>query len=255
MSDVREGRSRRARAAMVLFRVTMAVVIALFAWRTYEEVAIAAARSSGTLEQADATVVNRTEERKESLGGTGQDRTAEVTVRYEVTLDLQVNGEVRSVPDDGSSGLYVHDHAQAGLWHGHVIELNGDYVWRGWHSGTGGNVLLAFYPLAMGYSIVLVVAARVRRARRGRTDAADSLDVAWGGTFGIIVGTVTIVPLALVPAALGTDHPRYWPLIPVATGVTAALLVIQRLLRRRQSRPTPAAVNDTPGAQDAPTHP
>lgn len=254
MSDVREGRSRRARAFMVVFRLTMAVVIALYAWRTYEEVAIAAARSSGTLERADATVVNRTDERKESLGGTGQDRTAEVTIRHEVTLDLRVNGEVRSVTDDGSSGLDMGDHARVGLWHGHVVELDGHYVWHGWNSGPESAVLLVLYPLAMGYSIVLLVAARVRGSRRGGTDGADSQDVFWGSTFGIIVGAATIVPLALVPAALGTDHPRFWPLVPVATGATAAMLVVHRQRRRRQSGPPPAAADGTT-AQDAPARP
>ncbi|MEU6067612.1 MULTISPECIES: hypothetical protein [Streptomyces] len=241
MSDAREGRSRRARIVVVVFRLTMAVVIALLAWRTYEEMAIARARSSGNLERADATVVNRTEERKEALGGTGQDRSAETHVWYEVTLELRVNGELQSVRGGGRRVLDVGDHAQVGLWHGHVVELDGDYVWRGWHSGPGGNILLAFYPLAMGYLIVLAVATRTRMARRCGVGLADPVDFNWEVTLGIIVGMATIGPLALVPAALGTDHPRFWPLIPVATGTTASLLLMRGQLQRLQSGATRAA--------------
>ncbi len=49
MSDARAGRPWRPRMVVLAFRLTMAVVIALFARRTYEKVAIAWARSSGTL--------------------------------------------------------------------------------------------------------------------------------------------------------------------------------------------------------------
>jgi hypothetical protein len=231
---------------VVVFRLGMAVVIALFAWRTYEEVAIARARSSGTLERADATVVNRTEERKERRGGTGQDRTSETFVRYEVTLELRVNGEVVSTRGGGRRVLDVGDHAQVGLWHGHVVELDGDYVWRGWHSGLGGNTLVVFYPLAMGYLIVLAAAARTRVARRAGPHMADLADLTVSGSvLGIFVGWATIIPLALGPAALGTEHPRFWPIIPVATGTAATLLLIRGQLRRRQSKATRAAADDT----------
>ncbi|WP_033306949.1 hypothetical protein RFN58_04360 [Streptomyces iakyrus] len=63
--------------------------------------------------------------------------------------------------------------------------------------------------------------------------------------FGIIVGLATIAPLALVPAVLGTDDLRFWPLIPVATGTTASLLLIRGQRRRRQSKATRAAADDT----------
>jgi hypothetical protein len=253
MLDACEGRSRRARIVLVVFRLAMAVVIALFAWRTYEEMAIAKARSSGTLERADATVVNRTEERMESLGGAGQDRTSERFVWYEVTLELRVNGELHSVKGRGGRVHDVGDHAQVGLWHGHVVELDGDYVWRGWHSGLGGNTLLAFYPLAMGYLITLAVAARIRMARLGGIEGTFDFDI----VLGIIVAWATIAVLALVPAALGTDHPRFWPLIPVATGTTASLLLMRgqlrrRRLMRRQSKAAPADGTDAEGAPARP---
>jgi hypothetical protein len=266
MSDALEGRSRLARVVPVVFRLAMAVVIALFAWRTYEEMAIAQVRSSGNLERADATVVNRTVERMESLGGAGQDRTSERFVWYEVTFELRVNGELQSVKGRGGGRvLDVGDHAQVGLWHGHVIELEGYYVWQGWHSGLGGNTLLAFYPLAMGYLITLAVAVRIRMARLGGIDETFVFDI----VLGIIVAWATIVVLALVPAALGTDHPRFWPLIPVATGTTASMLLMRgqlrrmqlRRLRRRQRKATragrarpPAPADDT-DAEGAPARP
>ncbi|NNN31723.1 hypothetical protein HLK59_15365 [Streptomyces sp. S3(2020)] len=235
MSDASEGRSGRHRVVLVVFRMTMVVVIVLFAWRTYEEMAIADARASGNLEPADAVVVNRTEEHGKTHGGTGQDRTADWVYWDRVTLELRVNGKLQSV--EGGDVHDVGDHVQVDLWHGHVIQLDGYYVWRGWHSGLGGNVLIVFYPLAMGYLISLAVAARVRMARRGGGDVPDPGDFAFvfETLFGIVVGAFTIVPLALVPAALGADHPRFWPLIPVATGTTAALFFVRRTLRHRQS--------------------
>ncbi|WP_327320338.1 hypothetical protein [Streptomyces sp. NBC_01235] len=250
MSDARKGRSRRARIVLVVFRLAMAVVIVLFAWRTYEEMAIANARSSGNLEPADATVVDVTEDRNESLGGAGQDRTSETFVWYEVTFELRVNGELQSVKGGGDRVLNVGDHARVGLWHGYVVELEGYYVWRGWHSGLGGNTLLVFYPLAMGYLITLAVAARIRMAGLRGVDDNFVFDI----VLGFIVGMATILPLALVPAALGTDHPRFWPLIPVATGTTAALLLMRRQLRRRQSKATRAETDDT-DAEGSPARP
>ncbi|MEU6807372.1 hypothetical protein [Streptomyces neyagawaensis] len=146
-----------------MFRLATAVVMVLFAWRTYGEMAIANARSSGNLEPADAVVMKRTEEHGKTRGGTGQDRDAVWVYWDKVTLELRVNGEVQSVED--GVDLDVGDHAQVGLWHGYVIELDMYYVWRGWHSGLGGNTLLVFYPLA--------VAARIRLPGRvhprGRT--------------------------------------------------------------------------------------
>ncbi|MGI5452710.1 hypothetical protein ACQEWB_05920 [Streptomyces sp. CA-249302] len=243
MSDAGEGRSGRARIALVVFRLVMVVLIMLFAWRTYEETAIANARASGNLEPADAVVENRTEEHGRTHGGTGQDRTADWVYWHEVTLELRVNGELRSVA--GGAGLDVGDHVEVGLWHGHVIKLDGYYVWRGWHSGLGGNLLIVCYPLVMGYLIALAVAVRIRTARRGGADVPDPADFGLEILFGIIVGAFTIVPLALVPAAVGADHPRFWPLVPVATGATAALLVMRRRLGRGQSTAARAGADDT----------
>ncbi|MFF5359677.1 hypothetical protein ACFY4I_09770 [Streptomyces scabiei] len=228
----------------------MAVVIVLFAWRTYEEMAIADARSSGNLELADAVVVDRTEEHGKTRGGTGQDRSAEWVYWDRVTLELRVNGEVQSVEAGGDVG----DHVQVGLWHGHIIELDGSYVWQGWNSGLGGNILIAFYPLAMGYVITLTVAARVWTARRGGARVGDPVDFLFEILFGIIVGAVTIVPLAVVPAALGTEHPRFWPLIPVAIGATVSLLVMRRQLRRGQSGALRTGADDA-GTEGAPARP
>ena len=121
-------------------------------------------------------------------------------------------------------------------------------------SSQFSKTLLAFYPLAMGYLIVLAVAARVRMARRGGADVADPIDFVFDIVLGIIVGVATMLPLALVPAALDTAHPRFWPLIPVATGTTAALLLMRGQLRRRQSEATRAAAGDT-AAESAPARP
>ncbi|MDX3517448.1 hypothetical protein [Streptomyces scabiei] len=250
MQGARRGRSRRARIGVAVFRLVMAVVIVLFAWRTYEEVAIASARSSGNLERADAVVVDRTEEHGKRLGGTGQDRYAEWVYWDRVTLELRVKGELQWVEAGGDVG----DHVQVGLWHGHIIELDGSYVWQGWHGGLGGNILVAFYPLAMGYLITLTVAARVWMARRGGARVGDPVDFVFEILFGIIVGAVTIVPLALVPAVLGTEHPRFWPLIPVAIGATVSLLVMRRQLRRGQSGAVRTGADDA-GTEGAPARP
>lgn len=250
MQGARKGRSRRARIGVAVFRLVMAVVSVLFAWRTYEEMAIADARSSGNLELADAVVVDRTEEHGRAPRGTGQDRYADWVYWDRVTLELQVNGELQSVEAGGEVG----DHVQVGLWHGHIIELDGFYVWQGWGSGPGGYILVAFYPLAMGYLIVLTVAARVRMARRGGARVGDPVDFVFEILFGIIVGAATIVPLAVVPAALGTEHPRFWPLIPVAVGATVTLLVMRRQLRRGQSGADRTGADDT-GTEGAPARP
>ncbi|MDW8803977.1 hypothetical protein P1P68_04020 [Streptomyces scabiei] len=212
--------------------------------------AIADARSSGNLEPADAVVVDRTEEHGKTRGGTGQDRSAEWVYWDRVTLELRVNGELQSVEAGGDVG----DHVEVGLWHGHIIELDGSYVWRGWHSGLGGNILIAFYPLAMGYLITLTVAARVWMARRGGAQVGDPVDFVFEILFGIIVGAATIVPLAVVPAALGTEHPRFWPLIPVAVGATVSLLVMRRQLRRGQSGAVRTGADDA-GTEGAPARP
>ncbi|WEH18182.1 hypothetical protein [Streptomyces sp. VNUA24] len=248
MQGARKGRSRRARIGLAVFRLVMAVVIVLFAWRTYEEVAIAHARSSGTLEPADAVVVDRTEEHGKAPRGTGQDRYADWVYWDRVTVELRVNGELQWVEAGGDVG----DRVQVGLWHGHVIELDGSSVWQGWHSGLGGNILIAFYPLAMCYLITLTVTARVWRARRGGARVGDPVDFVFEILFGIIVGAATIVPLALVPAALGTEHPRFWPLIPVATGATATLLVMRRKLRHGESGADRTGADRT-GGDDAGT--
>ncbi|MBP5863863.1 hypothetical protein F6456_28580 [Streptomyces sp. LBUM 1484] len=106
----------------------------------------------------------------------------------------------------------------------------------------------------MGYLIVLTVAARVRMARRGGARVGDPVDFVFEILFGIIVGAATIVPLAVVPAALGTEHPRFWPLIPVAVGATVTLLVMRRQLRRGQSGADRTEADDT-GTEGAPARP
>ncbi|MGW1672399.1 hypothetical protein [Streptomyces sp. NPDC002324] len=179
MSDARGGRQKRVGVVVVVFRLTMAVVITLYARRPYEEIAVARARASGALVQADATVEKRTE------------------------------------------------------------------VWRGWHSGLGGNTLLALSPLFMGYLNVLAVTARVRRARRRGISVADPINFTFDMVLGFIAGAVAILVRALIPGLLGTDQPRYWPLIPAATTITATLLLMRQTLRSDPIEITPAPAGGT----------
>ncbi|KND41621.1 hypothetical protein [Streptomyces stelliscabiei] len=219
----------------------MAAVITLDAWRTYGE--IARARASGALVRADAVVEKRTVERMRSLGGAGQDRTSDVHVWYDVTVELRVNGELRTLK--GAAGKDVGEHARAGLWHGQVIEVEGYYVWRGWHSGLGGDILLALSPLFTGYVNVLAVTARGWRARRRGMSVADPINVAFDMVLCFIAGAVAIPVPALVPGLLGTDQPRYWPLLPAATSITATLLLVRQTLRSGSIDITPAPVGGT----------
>ncbi|MGJ5832056.1 hypothetical protein [Streptomyces ossamyceticus] len=243
MSNARGGRPKWVGVVVVVFRLTMAVVITLYAWRTYEEIAIARARDSGALVQADATVEKRTEERMWSLGGAGQDRTSDVHVWYDVTVELRVNGELQTVK--GAAGKDVGEHARVGLWHGKVIEVEGYYVWQGWHSGLGGNTLLALYPLCMGYLNVLAVTAGVWRARRNGTRVADPINFAFDMVLGFIAGAFAILVLIVIAALLSSEQPRYWPLIPVATSITATLLLMRQTLRSGSIEITPAPADDT----------
>ncbi|MGW3667782.1 hypothetical protein [Streptomyces sp. NPDC005141] len=223
----------------------MAALIVLLAVRTYEETAVALARSNGSLRTVGATVTGLTGHTESGREGGGQDGGSGIWfVHTEYTIELRVGDELKTVdgvPDDSAHALQEGQRVEAGLWHGRVVEIDGRDVWPGWHPGGWDIALFVLYPLIMGYLMALAVAAfayvicrrgPVRLERRERSGP-------W--LLGFFVGVAAIFVL-IVCAAFGI-RPVFWPLVPVGAGTVAALVRVPVVIRRIRA----ARTMDVPG--------
>ncbi|MFD9429366.1 hypothetical protein [Streptomyces sp. NPDC060002] len=240
MSDTREAepvRSRGGRVRRVVFRLVMAVLILLLAGRTYQETAVALARSDGSLHTAVASVTELTSHTVSGYAGGGQAGGSGAYfshTEYTVRLDLgQGRKRVDKVEDRVGRDLWEGKRVVAGLWHGRVVEIDGQDVWPGWHFGTLDVTLMVLAPLTTAYLISLAVsaaallaarAARAGRARAGRDDRFGPC------ALGSAVGLAALLAL-LVHAAFGHVL-AYWPAVPVCAGTAVALARLSAVIRR-----------------------
>jgi hypothetical protein len=228
-AGTRGGRIRRA-----VFRLVMAVLILLLAGRTYQETAVAFARSSGSLDTTAARVTGLTAHTVSGYSGGGQDGGSGVFVSHtEYTVELAL-GEghrtVDKVEDRAARPLWEGKRVVVGLWHGQIVEIDGRNAWPGWHFGALDVTLIVLDPLITGYLISLSVsataflAARAGRVRPGRDDRFGPC------ALGLAVAMVTLLGL-LVYAAFGNVL-AYWPAVPLGAGTAAALARLSAVIRR-----------------------
>ncbi|NXY94825.1 hypothetical protein HYE82_10550 [Streptomyces sp. BR123] len=227
-----------ARVVSAVFRLVMAALILLLAVRTYEETAVALARSNGSLRTAEATVSKLTSHTESGRAGGGQDGgSGNWIVHTEYTVELRVGDElttVDGVPDAAAHGLREGQRVTAGLWHGRVVEVDGRDVWPGWHAGGWDIPLFVLYPLVMGYLIALAVAACAHLACRDGRARLERQDRSGPWVLGFLVAVAAVFVL-IVCAAFG-NRPAFWPLVPVAAGTAAALARLRVVVRRIRSQ-------------------
>jgi hypothetical protein len=217
-----------------VFRLFMAALIVLLAVRTYEETAVALARSDGSLRTSGATITRLTAHTGSGKEGGGQGGgSGGWFVHTEHTVELRVGDDLKTVDgvrDDAADTLQAGQRVEAGLWHGRVVEIDGRDVWSGWHFGAWDIVLFGLYPLITGYLMALVLSAaafltgregRVRLERRDRSGA-------W--LLGFLVAVATMISL-IVCAVFGI-RPAFWPLLPVGAGTAVSLVRLRAEIRR-----------------------
>ncbi|MFJ9026118.1 hypothetical protein ACIRPU_40045 [Streptomyces sp. NPDC102259] len=237
MSDTSEAepvRSGGGRVRRVLFRLVMAVLILLLAGRTYEETAVALARSDGSLRTAGASVTELTSHTVSGHAGGGQagGNGAYFThTEYTVRLALDEGRKrVDKVADQVGQHLWKGKRVVVGLWHGRVVEIDGQDVWRGWHFGTLDVTLIVLTPLtttwliSLAVSVAALLAALTGRPRVSRDDRFGPC------ALGAAVGLAALLAL-LVHAAFGHVL-AYWPAIPVCAGTAVALARLSAVIRR-----------------------
>ncbi|WP_142215314.1 hypothetical protein [Streptomyces sp. SLBN-118] len=222
----------------------MAALILLLAVRTYEETAVALARSNGSLRTAEATITELTSHTESGREGGGQDGgSGHWFVHTEYTIELRIGDErkaVDGVPNERAYDLHKGQRVEAGLWRGRVVEINGRDVWPGWHPGAWDITLFVLYPLLMGYLIALVVAAAGYLAGLSGLVRLERQDRSGPCVLGFFVGVATILVL-IVCAAFG-NRPAFWPLVPVGAGTAVALARLWVVARRVRA----VRVADTP---------
>ncbi|MFF3611445.1 hypothetical protein [Streptomyces sp. NPDC002580] len=228
----------------------MAALIVLLAVRTYEETAVALARSNGSLRTAGATVTRLTSHTETGTDGGGQDGgSGERFVHTEHTIELRVGDDLKTVEgvqDDSAGALRVGQRVEAGLWHGRVVEIDGRDVWRGWHPGAWDITLFALYPLITGYLMALALSAAGFLASRDGRVRLERRDRSGPWLLGFLVAVVAIVVL-MACAAFGA-RPAFWPLVPVGAGTLVALMRLRTVVRRLRTTRIP----DGPGAEGSP---
>ncbi|MFI7504534.1 hypothetical protein ACIBVL_39850 [Streptomyces sp. NPDC049687] len=208
-----------ARVARTVFRLGAAALILLLAFRTYEETAVAFARSNGTLRTAEATIAELTSHT--TCGHDSDSATQYTTCGTTYTIALRVGGERKAVDGvrrSSAAGFKEGQPVEAGLWDGRLVEIDGRYVWPGWSVEGKDLVILVAYPLTLGYAIAWTMAATAYVNGRVRLKEQDRLGY-WG--FGMLVAWATVILLLLL--ALGGHFYPYWPLIPLGAGTAAAL--------------------------------
>lgn len=236
MSDTSEAepvRSGGGRVRRAVFRFFMAAVILLLAGRTYQETAVALARSDGSLRTAAASVTELTSHTVSGYSGGGRAGGSgayfthtEYTVR--LALD-EGHKRVDKVADRIGQDLWEGKRVVLGLWHGRVVEIDGQDVWPGWHFGTLDVTLIVLAPLttacliSLAVSAAALLAARSGRARAGRDDRFGPC------ASGAAVGMATLLVL-LVGAAFGNVL-AYWPAVPVCAGTAVALARLSAVIR------------------------
>ena len=216
------------------FRLAMAALILLLAVRTYEETAVAHARSNGSLHTSTATLTKMTSHMTRGTEGGGQDGgSGHWFVHVEYTIDLRVGDEVKTldrVPERSALGLEEGQRVVAGLWHGRVVEIDGRLVWPGWHTWGWDMVLYVLYPLIMGYAIALALAAATYLAGlRGRVRPQGY------GPWALGYATGAAAALALMLCAFAGNLPPYGPVVPLGAGILVALAAAGRKTRRVRS--------------------
>ncbi|MET7655110.1 MULTISPECIES: hypothetical protein [unclassified Streptomyces] len=247
MSDTSEAepvRTKGGRVRRVVFRLVMAVLILLLAGRTYQETAVALARSDGSLHTAVASVTELTSHTVSGRSGGGQAGGSGgyfSHTEYTVRLDLgEGQKRVDKVEDRVGQDLREGQRVVVGLWHGRVVEIDGQDVWPGWHFGALDVTLIVLTPLTTSYLISLAVsavallAARAARVRPTRDDRFGPC------ALGSAVGMAALLGL-LVYAAFGHVL-AYWPAVPVCAGTAVALARLSAVVRRLAR----VAAEDTP---------
>ncbi|MFH9548118.1 hypothetical protein [Streptomyces sp. NPDC017435] len=248
-SGTEQVRTRGGRVRRAAFRFAMAALILLLAGRTYQETAVALARSDGSLRTAVAVVTELTSHTQSGYAGGGQAGGSGAYVSHtEYTVRLALGAERKEadeVDDRIGHDLWKGKQVTVGLWHGRVVEIDGRDVWPGWHLGALDVTLIVLSPLTTGYLIALAVsgagllAARTGRVRPGRDDRFGPC------ALGLAVAMAALLALH-VYAIFGHVLP-YWPAVPVCVGTAVALARLSGVIRRLGRLAAEGAPADTGG--------
>ncbi|MDX2932791.1 hypothetical protein [Streptomyces ipomoeae] len=247
MSDTSEAGPRRAGVPRVVFRVVMAALIVCLAVRTYEETAVAVARSIGSLHTEAATVTELDGHTEHGSSGGGQDGGGTAYSYTLYTIELRLDDGVKTlngVTSDSVDELWDGRQVTVGLWHGRIVEIDGRQVWPGWNRSGWDLALIALYPLITGYLISLVVSGCVYlMGRNGRVRLRPDEPV--GATFPGIL-TALAATIALLALGAAGAAPSCWPLIPFGAGLAVALTRLGTIVRRAERAARTAASEAAP---------
>jgi hypothetical protein len=221
-----------------VFRLVMAVLVVMLAVRTYEETAVAHARSTGSLRTVAATVTEVTSHTESGRDGGGQDGgSGHWTVTTTYTIELRVGDELKTadhIEDLNDDDFHRGQPVEARLWHGRIVEIDGHDVWPGWHPWGWDMALFMTYPVTMAYLIALAGTATTRLAGlRGRV-RLEQEERMGSFAFGLLAAVATCLTL-IVFRVLG-HWPVFWPAIPAGAGILAVLVGLRRKLRQTQAR-------------------
>ncbi|QKV96153.1 hypothetical protein HUT19_34200 [Streptomyces sp. NA02950] len=213
------------RIGRAVFHLAVTVLVLLLAGRTYQETAIAHARSAGSLRKTWAVVVDTASHTRSGQTGGGQDGGERPFTSHTYAVELRLGKELKTVDDVGYDAMHELTRGQqveVGLWHGRVVEIGERDVWPGWHVAALDGTLFVLYPPIMAYLIALAVSARTYMTSRSngvRLTREDRLGAFWSG---FLVGLAEIAVL-IVCAAFG-NGPVYWPVIPIGAGALVAVV-------------------------------
>ncbi|MFE9676913.1 hypothetical protein ACFYO5_22635 [Streptomyces sp. NPDC006259] len=215
----------------MLFRCVMVLLVAFFAVRTYEETAIAVARTTGKLHTVQATVAEIRHISHEHCSGTGQATDCgEKVTSFGEDVIVRGQGATRtvSVDDDGPS-LSEGQQVRLGLWHDEVVEIDGYAAHSAW-TGDGFFFVapLLLYPVAMGYVIAVATAMLARVLNRGGRARFDVGERLAADSYGVLIGLAVCLFLVLLTAVRDVGSPPWWPIAPVGAGTAVAALALLR---------------------------
>jgi hypothetical protein len=221
-----------------VFRLVMAVLLVMLAVRTYEETAVAHARSNGSLRRVAATVTEVTSHTESGRDGGGQDGgSGQWVVTTTYTIELRVGDEpmtVDHIEDLNADDFRKGQRVEARLWHGRIVEIDGHDVWPGWHPWGWDMALFMTYPVTMAYLIALAGTATAHLAGLGGRVGLEQEDRTGSFAFGLLAAVAT--GLTLIVFRVSGHHPVFWPALPAGAGILAVLAGLRRKLRQARAQ-------------------
>jgi hypothetical protein len=143
----------------------------------------------------------------------------------DVTVVLRVVGQDHTQTFDplppGVSPQTVDGRLPVTVWHGHIIDVNGERAETGWKHGGRAGLALVLYPMLLVGSMLLLT--RVVPAGGGPAVLA------------VVAGGVLTYGLLLYAVSADSGVP-WWPLVPLPAALLVALVGAARRTRSARAR-------------------